>query len=354
VRELIEVRSSRASLGVLKNEINDFVTSASFCLPELFIYSAWMEHAPFAFWLIDACRPGVLVELGAYTGYSYLAFAQAVKRLGTQTRCFAIDTWKGDEHAGFYGEDVFEKLRDYNDQRYSEFSRLIRSSFDDAVKHFDNGSIDLLHVDGRHFYEDVKHDFETWKPKLSERAVVLFHDTQIYENEFGVFQFWEEVKEQYPHFEFTHGHGLGVLGVGAAQSASLSELFERAEDSVATAEVRDIYSRLGAGLKDHFDLGRLRAEHEALRAEFTREREQLKSELLQVARQREQLEADLLQNRAELRQIREELVQQRAVLDQILSSISWRVTSPLRTIGRKLPRLKKGLKKVLFANSEQI
>ena len=85
------------------------------------IDSSWIEHAPFAFWLVSALRPKTLVELGTHHGYSYFSFCQAVDKLGLDTRCFAIDTWRGDEHAGFYGEEVFAAVDDYNRRKYSRF-----------------------------------------------------------------------------------------------------------------------------------------------------------------------------------------------------------------------------------------
>ena len=261
---------SRAnSRGPSGNDVEYFskcISPASFDAPEVWAGSTWIEHAPFAFWLVNQHRPQVIVELGTYLGYSYLCFCEQVKKSGLTTRCFAVDTWRGDVHNGFYGEEVFTNLARFHDPRYASFSSLVRLTFDEAVKQFANGSIDLLHLDGRHFYEDVRHDFETWRPKLSTRAIVLFHDTQVREHGFGVFQFWQEISSALPHFEFTHNYGLGVLAVGP-EAASLP-LFAAATDVAASQAIRNAYARLGAVISRSRQLVRQRAEVERLKGEL--------------------------------------------------------------------------------------
>ena len=209
--------------------------------------SSWEAHIPFAFWIIDVHRPAFLVELGTYSGNSYCAFLQAIKELGISCRCFSIDTWEGDKHSGFYGKAVFEDLSAYHDAHYSDFSRLVRSRFDDARNHFRDNSIDLLHIDGLHTYEAVKHDFDTWLPKMSSRGVILIHDSNVREADFGVWQLWEKVRKTYPHFTFTHGHGLGIAGVGKNISPELKSLFRLSVQRFENEEtqLRSFFARLG-------------------------------------------------------------------------------------------------------------
>lgn len=223
-----------------------FVSSASFEEPRYIPASAWIGHGPFAFWLVENLKPSVLVELGTYLGYSYFCFCQQVAKQGLATQCTAIDLWGGDEHSGFYGEEIFNTVKRINDQNYGAFSRLMRSTFVEAAGSFEDGSIDLLHIDGRHRYEDVKEDFETWLPKLSDRAVVLFHDTQVEKDDFGVFRYWPEVTAAYPNFEFTHEHGLGVLGVGKNLPPSLKALFNASK--AQRAAIKRFYQSLGGTL----------------------------------------------------------------------------------------------------------
>lgn len=171
---------------------------------------SWIGHMPFAYWLMQEIKPSMMVELGTHTGNSYFSFCQSVLDFNLNTYCYAVDTWKGDAHSGEYGEEVFTMVSEHN-HKYP-FSTLMRTTFDEAATHFTSGSIDVLHIDGLHTYEAVKHDFTTWLPKMSKKWLVLLHDTQVKHADFGVWKLWEELRHQCPNAEFTHCNGLGVLG----------------------------------------------------------------------------------------------------------------------------------------------
>jgi len=228
-------------------------------VPEDILPSAWLGHVPFAFWVVEEARPDILVELGTHNGTSFLGFCQAIKERGLSTKAFAVDTWEGDEHAGHYGEGVHARLDQLVQAKYSEFAQLMRMRFDEAMPCFSDGSIDLLHIDGLHTYEAVKHDFDKWLPKMSRRGVVLFHDTMVRERDFGVWRLWEELRSRYPAFEFKHTHGLGVLLVGDEPPLPLAALC-RLTSTSAEASVSNLFGALGQRFKLLDRIGQLDAQ----------------------------------------------------------------------------------------------
>ena len=195
-------------------------------------------------WLVENLAPSVVVELGSHFGYSYFCMCQAIVANGFDTRCYAVDTWEGDAHAGGYGSEVFQTVSRQNKQ-YEGFSTLLRKRFDEALGDISDGSVDLLHVDGRHFYEDVKEDFESWMPKLSPRAVVLFHDTEYHGRGFGVHRYWAELTQSYPSLNFLHCNGLGVLFVGPDRPEAIKELIAAASTEVGRSMIRGFFEASG-------------------------------------------------------------------------------------------------------------
>ena len=223
--------------------------------PEMFLDwditkpSAWLEHAPFMGWIVGRQRPRTFVELGTHWGLSYFAACSAAKSVGLQMESIAVDTWEGEHHAGVYGDEVFEYVTRYNEGHFGRESHLFRGYFDDAADTVADGSLDLLHIDGLHTYEAVRHDFETWLPKMSSRGIVLFHDIAERMDDFGVHKFWAEIVLKYPSFRFLHGHGLGVLAVGDSIGPDVAWLC--AQDSTPDGDrIRVMFKEFGksAGL----------------------------------------------------------------------------------------------------------
>jgi hypothetical protein len=281
-----------------------WLSPASYWMPTAFPTTAWTQHAPFASWIVDAARPRSIVELGTHWGYSYFSFCQAARRLGLDTRAYALDTWEGEEHAGVYGEEVFDYVSAINRAEYADFSTLLRGYFDDSLDKIGDGTVDLLHIDGRHRLPDVTHDFETWVPKLSSRAVVLFHDIEERREDFGVWEFWAGISPRYRSFGFRHGHGLGVLGVGSDLPEAMELFFDAAESHPEA--VRDTYERLGGLVAE-------------LASVYSRPAElQHELNLLKTDAGREIAERDArilgLENQ----------------LDAVHTSTSWKVTRPIR------------------------
>lgn len=179
--------------------------------------SAWSGHYSFAYDLVANTKPKMIVELGTHKGNSLFSFSQAVKDLNLDTEIHAIDTWKGDEHAGYYGEEVYDEFIKIKNKYYQNFNIVPHKKyFDDALKEFENDSIDILHIDGLHTYEAVKHDFENWLPKVKKgNGIIILHDVCETRDDFGVYKLWEELCKKYKNtITFPHSHGLGVILFG--------------------------------------------------------------------------------------------------------------------------------------------
>jgi len=223
--------------------------------PEVLKSPWWIGHIPFAFELIKRLKPRSIVELGTYSGSSFFAFCQAVETLDLPAKCYGIDLWEGDIHMGQFQETLFEEISGYVSSRHADTGILVRKLFDDAAHDFEDGSVDLLHIDGTHTLEAVSNDFRTWLPKLSERGVVIFHDTNVTRemvgkaaDDFGVREFFDSVKSDYPHLEFSHCYGLGVLMVGKAVPEAVLSLVGQSQDPAFYA----YYEELGNAVSRRF------------------------------------------------------------------------------------------------------
>jgi hypothetical protein len=282
-----------------------WLSPESYWQPSHIVTSAWLEHAPFAFWLMAQLRPRTVVELGTHYGFSFFVLAEAAKRLGLDAELYALDTWEGDEHTGFYDEHVFDQVKSIARTDYPGSTHLVRGYFSESRSRIADDSVDLLHIDGRHAYEDVKEDYEQWASTVRDGGVILFHDIAERGQDFGVWRLWDEISSNHSSFAFSHGHGLGLIGVGEPATPSLANLF-RADESIAR-RVRADYERLGSVVSRQAVLEAMPAEVDSLH-----------------------VVVDSLSS--EIERLNEIIDEQEAVIGAFRSSRSWRVTRPLRAI----------------------
>ncbi len=224
--------------------VSGLVDASALWEPEFWEASSWQPHAPFLFWLIGAQRPRTYVEVGAAIGFSYAAACQAVQRHATGTRCCAVA--RELEEREVSARHAFTEL---HDRRFSAFSTLLHDAGGEPPATIPDGSVDLLHLDGRRFYADLMHDFESWASKLSSSGVLLLHGTSAREDEFSAGRFMRELQQTYAAFELPHGQGLGVVAVGEAPSSAISALVELADDAEEAVSIQRLYARLGAAIE---------------------------------------------------------------------------------------------------------
>ena len=165
-------------------------------------------------------RRGSWSSWGPTPGSRTPPFCQAVAREGFATRCHAVDTWRGDPQAGAYTTrsstncDVprraIRRVLDAPSVHFRRSARSLRGRLSRPASHRR-----ATHLPRR------SATISNWLPKLSDKAVVLFHDINERSGDFGVWRLWGELSRRYPAFEFVHGHGLGCsLSVGTCRHRS--------------------------------------------------------------------------------------------------------------------------------------
>lgn len=142
------------------------------------------------------------LEIGCRWGGTFILTSEFLKLRNSEINLFCCDLI-----------NMSEILSEYSESQRFEFLKM--SSFGLSRNEI-NQDIDLILIDGDHSYEGVKKDFEValqFNPKY-----VVFHDITSSVCP-GVVRFWNEIKINYPHFEFTEQYdsvngdflGLGVI-----------------------------------------------------------------------------------------------------------------------------------------------
>ncbi len=120
---------------------------------------------------------GTGVEIGVFEGGFSAMFIEKWKG----ERFIGIDPYKNypteEYHDGCNRCDLFEvgkktAARFENEKKYFLF---IQESIE-ATKHFNEGQLDFIHIDGNHHYEAVKADIAAWWAKMKPGGLFTGHD----------------------------------------------------------------------------------------------------------------------------------------------------------------------------------
>jgi predicted O-methyltransferase YrrM len=198
--EMLALESRKSDWNLI--ELKDF--------PEL-RKSSWCGLPSLAYEIVQDYKPKVVVELGTHMGLSALSMGIALRDLGEGGMLFAVDTWQGDEQAGFYGDDVYQQF--LARRSHLGLDRAIvplRMTFDEARDQMPP-SIDLLHIDGLHTRQAINHDFDTYRPLVRPGGLILFHDVRTGFPDMRAF--WRRLSTKYEHYCVPYSHGLGVIRV---------------------------------------------------------------------------------------------------------------------------------------------
>lgn len=277
-----------------------------------YLGDSWCMHLPFAYDLMRELAPKVFVELGVKQGESYFSFCQSAAENKINVRCYGVDSWRGDIQTGNLDPEMQHEVAEYNWQ-YSSFSELKTMLFAEALGDFPDATIDLLHIDGTHTYDEVKADFESWLPKLSPNGIILFHDVMMRDRGFGVWKVWEEIAREDNSFLFEFGFGLGVWK----------------KQPVAPSDSFFVRRLLGANKTERSDINEYYANAAAALALWQRLRRQSSAEN-EVARfkteaaertQITQLQRDLEERSRQVEHFQRETEQQSHLLERLRSQV---------------------------------
>ena len=113
-----------------------------------------------------------LVQAGAEVGVRYGKNAARILKKWKGKNIFLIDTWPDIEIKNL----AIERLDIYKNK-----CKFIHSSSVDALKQFNNESLDFCYIDASHKYNDVKLDIENWWLKVKRGGILCGHDYSINE-----------------------------------------------------------------------------------------------------------------------------------------------------------------------------
>tara|TARA_A100001035_G_scaffold87523_1_gene68090 strand:- start:376 stop:1023 length:648 start_codon:yes stop_codon:yes gene_type:complete len=159
----------------------------------------------------------IVVEVGVFGGASLLDLHTIINN--PKCKLYGIDKW----HTQNSMNGIFKDKWDKNDwdkyiniqkQNYDTLNEVINKYnynitlikledtglTDNAAHHFQDNSIDFIHIDGDHSYIAVTSDLESYFPKIKKNGIMWFDDWK-----------WPETKKAITEFSEKHNLDINVI-----------------------------------------------------------------------------------------------------------------------------------------------
>lgn len=122
-------------------------------------------------------------ELGFKVGVEVgVAQGRYLKRLcqrNPQMKVYGVDSWKVyNDYPDLSEQETFDLFYEQTKERLAPFSNyeLIRESSMDAVRKFEDGSLDFVYIDANHEDPYITEDIIEWSKKVKSGGIVSGHD----------------------------------------------------------------------------------------------------------------------------------------------------------------------------------
>jgi hypothetical protein len=114
-----------------------------------------------------------ILEVGSFRGESAVIFANHFKNVT------CVDPWlMGYDDSDAASRCDMSEIENIFDETISKFNNItkIKMKSVDAVKMFEDKSLDMVYIDGCHKYESVREDLLLWIPKIKDGGFISGHD----------------------------------------------------------------------------------------------------------------------------------------------------------------------------------
>lgn len=121
--------------------------------------------------ILEIVKPDFeIAEVGSFAGVSSDLFARYCRKL------YCIDLW---DVTGGIEEDKMMQAEVMFDEVWKAHRNVIepiKGASEDVAAQFEDGSLDMVYIDGQHNYKSVRQDILTWLPKIKTGGWITGHD----------------------------------------------------------------------------------------------------------------------------------------------------------------------------------